>query len=240
MRNELYFLKFLLGFAFLVYASKLDLEKREVPNRIWKYMILTISPLTAIEIFLFDQIYLAAFQAVFVISLALLFYYLGFYGGADAKALIALAILYPIYPDLYQFPLFKGFSFAFSTLFNAVIFAPIISLFFFIRNLIRNGIGDMRNNALYYFIGLKKDVDKIPKHYSLLEFIDDSGKLIRAKRGVVADKKMIERLKKAKVDSVWVTPQIPFIVFITIGYLISFFAGSPIEYFLRHFLYSSP
>ncbi len=239
MLNELFFAKFLLGLIFLIYASKMDLERRVVPNRIWKYMLSAILPLTAIELILLDKFYFAIFQAIFVISISLLFYYLGFYGGADAKALMVLAILYPNYPRFSIFPFFAGFSFAFSTLFNAVMFAPLISLSFFLRNILRVGIREIRGNLLNYFIGLRVDVERIPKHYSLLEYINEGGELVRVRRGVEADREMIERLKRANVKRVWVTPQIPFIVFITIGYFISFFIGSPIEFFIfrKHFLY---
>ena len=239
MRDEISIAKFLIGLAFLVIASKMDLDKREVPNELWKYMFFAIFPLTLLELILYDEILPAIVQTVPVVGLALLFYYLGLYGGADAKALIVLAVLFPHYPEFWNFPIFRGLSFAFSTLFNSVIFAPFLPLIFFFKNLVKEGFA--RENFVNYFIGKRVDTDKIPKHHALLEFINEEGKLVRVRRGIEPNRAIIERLKRAGVKKVWVTPQIPFIVFITFGYVVAFFIGSPIEFLIqRCFLYRSP
>ena len=231
--------KFFIGLFFLIWASKLDMESRMVPNRIWKLFLIAILPFTAYEIFLLPhsmlEIMLGIIQFFFVSGLAITFYYLGFYGGADAKALIALSVAYPFYPQYAYFPLLlRGFSFSFSTLANSVLFAPFFAVYFLLINLIREGIRGLKETPLYYFIGKRVDADLIPDHHSLLEFFDENGKLVRVRRAVEPDDKMIGALKKGKergeIERIWVTPQIPFIVFITIGYAASFFLGDVLSF----------
>ncbi len=232
-------IKFFIGLFFLLWASRLDLKSRTVPNRIWKLFILFMAPLTLYEA-LFEyhsilEFIIGLFQLFFVSGLALAFYYLGFYGGADAKALIVLSILFPFYPEFGSFPvLFRGLSFSFSTLANSVIFAPLFALYFFATNLVREGFGELKETPLYYFIGRKVSADQIPPHHSLLEFFDEDGRLVRVRRGVEPDERMINALKNAKkrgeLGRVWATPQIPFIVFITIGYTVSFILGDVLSF----------
>jgi len=241
MEETIVAIKFLIGLFFLLYATKLDFESRIVPNRIWKAMLATLFPLTIIETLLYHLSFLelifAFFQAFFVIGISYIFYHFGLYGGADAKAIMVLSILFPFYPSLANLPLLaKGFSYAFSSLANAVMFAPLLSLYFFLTNLKREGIREFRESKLYYFIGIRIGAKKIPRHYSLLEFPDEGGEIKRVRRGVELDGKMKERLERAinegKIDRIWITPQIPFMFFITAGYIIAFVLGDVLTYLL--------
>jgi len=238
-------IKFFIGLFFLIWASKLDLEDRIVPNRIWKLFLMVILPFTVYEILAIPhsklELILAPIQLVIVSGLALAFYYLGFYGGADAKALIVLSATFPFYPEYAYFPiLFKGLSFSFSTLANSVIFAPFFTIYFFFRNLVKEGVKGFRKAPLYYFIGKRVNADQIPDHHSLLEFFDESGKFVRVRRAVEPDSEMLRTLKKRKergeIEKIWVTPQIPFIVFVTIGYAVSFFLGDMLSFLITSLL----
>lgn len=234
-------IKFILGLSVLAYASLLDWKTRLIPNRVWIIFLALTLPFTMFEIFLIPhskvEFIIGLFQALFVVVISMLFYYLGLYGGADAKALMAIAISFPFYPQLLGFPLLlKGFSFAFSTLSNAVIFAPLFTAYFFIRNIVKEGIRDLRKYPLYYFIGKKVGAGEIPRHHSLLQYVDENGRVVNLKRGVEPDEKMIRLLYRAKkegrLEMVWVTPQIPFIIFITIGYIMSLFFGDVLSYII--------
>jgi preflagellin peptidase FlaK len=232
--QEIHLIKFIVTLSFLLYACKLDLESRIVPNRIWKYMLLVILPLVVFELYLsnltFQHVVFALFQFGMMFSLSYLLYRVGAYGGADAKAIMVLSALFPFYPYYNGFPLLNtGFGvFAFSTLANSVIAAPLLPLLVFFRNLAREGL-NIRGNLLYYFVGYRVPVDKIPEFHNLFEYFDESGRLIRVKRAVEPDKATIARLKKfaelKKMKKVWVTPALPFLLFITAGYVIAFFVG---------------
>lgn len=224
-------LKFILVFGFLLYACKLDIESRIVPNRVWKYMLILTLPITIFQIVteLQPQLFymLAGIQILMVVSLAYFLYYIGAYGGADAKALMCLSIIFPFYPTFNGFPMLNfGFgSFAFSTLANSVIAAPALLIGMFIRNLAVEGVRGLKGNLLYYLTGYKAKVDNLPKFHNLLEYVDENGKLRRVRRAVEPDEELIERLRRKKIETVWVTPALPFLVFITAGYIAAFFLG---------------
>jgi len=226
--SAFYLVKVTIAALFLIYACKLDLKERRVPNRLWKYMLAVFIPIDVVEylVFRYDLTFaLIQFAVMFAFSYFL--YVIGAYGGADAKAFIVLAIAFPVYPEIWTFPLInKGFGvFAFSTLSNSVIFSPAILLYMFVRNVVREGL----SVQFYYFIGYRVDVANVPQFHNLLEYIDENGKLVRLKRGVEPDDEMLQRLKKAKergeIEKVWVTPGLPFLVFITIGFFVSVVLG---------------
>ncbi|MDK2796356.1 MAG: archaeal preflagellin peptidase FlaK [Archaeoglobaceae archaeon] len=232
--NLLELAKVLIVLSFLLYACRLDLRSRIVPNRVWKFMLIFAIPFTAIQIlqsyeFLVAERILLLFMffgTVFMLLLAYILYRLNFYGGADAKALMCLAVLFPIYPDFGSFPIINsGFGvFAFSVLANSVIFAPLIMLVLLFRNLAKEGFRGFLKNPLYYITGYRIPVDKIRFH-NLFEFLDDDGELKRVKRAIEPNEELISRLKKHGVEKVWVTPALPFIVFITLGYVSALIFG---------------
>ena len=233
-------LKFILVLGFLVYACKLDVASRIVPNRVWKYMLIITLPIVIFQIVTepLPQLFymLAGIQVLIVISLAYLLYYIGAYGGADAKAIMCLSIIFPFYPTFNGFPILNfGFgSFAFSTLANSVIAAPALLVGMFIRNLVVEGVGDLKGNLLYYLTGYKAKVDSLPKFHNLLEYVDEDGKLIRVKRAVEPNEELIERLRREKIETVWVTPALPFLVFITAGYVAAFYLGDLLYLFISN------
>jgi preflagellin peptidase FlaK len=169
------------------------------------------------------------FAGIFVLSYAL--YYLGAYGGADAKAFLVISLTFPIYPQFFSLPLInRGFGiFAFSTLSNSVIAAPFMVISIFIRNLIKEGLKNLKSNIFYYFIAYRVDASSIPKFHNVLEYLNSNGKLVRVRRGIEPDDELLYRLKKAyaegKIDKVWVTPGLPFLIFITAGFIISVIFG---------------
>jgi len=233
-------LKFILVLGFLLYACKLDVESRIVPNRVWKYMLIITLPIVIFQIVTepLPQLFymLAGIQVLMVISLAYLLYYIGAYGGADAKALMCLSVIFPFYPTFNGFPILNfGFgSFAFSTLANSVIAAPALLVGMFIRNLVVEGVRDLKGNLLYYLTGYKAKVDSLPKFHNLLEYVDEDGKLRRVKRAVELNEELVERLRRKKIETVWVTPALPFLIFITAGYVAAFFLGDLLYLFISN------
>ncbi len=223
-----HFFKVIVALPFLIYACKVDLRERRVPNKLWRYMLAVFIPIVVIEFFLTQfNIFMALIQFSLIFVLAYALHYTGLWGGADAKALILLAVAFPVYPQLWFMPaLNKGFGIlAFSTLSNAVIFSPAVVLYVFLKNL-RQGIKG--GKLLHYFTGYRVDADRIPPFHNLLEYVND-GKLKKVNRGIEPDNKMLADLKKARekgiVDKIWVTPGLPFLVFITAGFMISVLVG---------------
>ena len=89
------------------WAALRDVRTRRLPNRIWPplyafgalllvWEAAALWPLAGFEGRLF--LVRAAISLLFVAPLGYAFWYLGAFGGADAKALIALALLFPTFP----------------------------------------------------------------------------------------------------------------------------------------------
>ena len=195
-------------------------------------------PLVFLEFYLnkFRYLDFAVLQLVAMVALAYILYLLNLYGGADAKAIMVLSALFPIYPHFNGYPILKiGFIFAFSVLSNSVIVAPILAIIMFIRNIIKERF-KISGSILYYFIGYRVDIDSIPKFHNLLEYFDENGNLIRVKRAVEPNDEIISRLKyfakEKNVKKIWVTPALPFILFITAGYIVAFFIGDILLFIL--------
>ncbi|WP_123622548.1 A24 family peptidase [Halorubrum sp. CSM-61] len=90
------------------WAALRDVRTRRLPNRLWPplyafgalllvWETARLWPLAGFEGRLF--LVQAAISLLFVAPLGYAFWYLGAFGGADAKALIAIAVLFPTFPE---------------------------------------------------------------------------------------------------------------------------------------------
>ena len=231
-------IKVLITLAVFIKASIHDFKEREVPDELWVFMVILGVVLDVIQYFINPyNILIAILQFVIIFALANFMFYVAGFGGADAKALIALSVMFPIYPKIGMFPLLNtGIGiFAFSVLSNSVIVAPILALILFIRNL-----KEKDGKLIYRFIGFRVDADKIPKFYNLLEYVDENWNVVRVVRGVEPDESMLKRLKEAKergiVDRVWVTPALPFLIFMTAGFVVAVLLGDLLVWFIFRYL----
>ena len=166
--------------------------------------------------------------------------YQGFYqmrllhGGADAKALIALTLLLPTYPDGSPFPLVTAdprigpamqllFPFSLVILVDTALLYLAVPLVILSFNVSR---GDRQlPEAL---VGYRVDLDRLPRNVWLMERIDDRGAhvlVLLPSRGRDQTREA-ERLQGAGVKRVWVQPKIPFMVPLLGGFLMAFFVGN--------------
>ncbi len=152
-------------------------------------------------------------------------------GGADAKALLALSILFPVYPAIQALPLIAPetssaalvFPFTFAVLVTAAIIVALLPIGFILRNLASHEF-----RFPYGALGYMADVDKLRgKHVWLMENIIDGSRQLhtRPRRHEDLDKE-IELLKAAGVPRVWVTPKIPFIIPLTISLIFVALVGN--------------
>ncbi|HEY7587160.1 MAG TPA: A24 family peptidase C-terminal domain-containing protein [Thermoplasmata archaeon] len=154
------------------------------------------------------------------------------HGGADTKALIALALLVPAAPNASPFPILVvplDFPFSFVALINAAILFLAIPVAYLIANAIR---GDLKFPMALF--GTRADIDRLPAHAWLMEKIDAKGQhvaILFPRRG--GDRQAeIEKLRAAGVRRVWVQPQVPFMVPLLAGFLLAFFVGNLLSAFL--------
>lgn len=211
-------LKVALTLCIFIKASLEDLKRREIQDKLWLILIFLSIPLNFIQYT--QQSFNLAFvllQFLLTFAFANIMYYLLNFGGADCKALICLSLMFPIYPQIFEFTV-KGFIFSLSVLTNSVIFAPFIAFYLFIRNALN------RNFAKTMFIGYKVKIDEIPRFHNLLEWVEGD-RVVRSLRCVDFDERIVEDLKRFGVEEVWVTPALPFIVFMTFGFIVAITLG---------------
>src|SRR6266571_1026612 len=156
------------------------------------------------------------------------------HGGADTKALIALTLLIPSYPDAHPFPLLTAdprmesvvrVAFPFSLV--VWVDAAIVSLGVPIGLLVYNAVrGDLAFPQA--FLGYRAPLDPQPRHAWLMERITDSGEhvlVLFPKRGV-DPAAQVARLQARGIKRVWVTPQIPFMAPLFVGFVLAFVMGN--------------
>ena len=191
-----------LSFLFFTYASYSDLKTRTVDNNVWIIMICCGIALLPFKIGLYSLVSIA-----FMVSFAFLVYYLGIilckahvlrrgiYGGADAKAIIALSILMPVWPSE-SFPIF----FSLSVVLNGLLISLMVPLGTFIYNI------------------FKKEIS-FPQCFLAVPIKGNPNE----------EKWWIYAKKNGKT---YVTPKIPFILFLLMGYIVSLVYGDLITLLL--------
>ena len=112
----------------------------------------------------------AAISMGFVVPIAYLFWWVGGFGGADAKALMVLAVLFPTVPRYavgdWTLPLASPpiGAFSFTILTNAVLVGVLIPVVLAIRNAAAGRVG------IVMFVGWPVPIERIPEtHGRLLE-----------------------------------------------------------------------
>lgn len=152
-------------------------------------------------------------------------------GGADAKALLSLTVLFPFHPRIADLPIVQNstvagdvlFPFSFVVLINAAIIVAILPIGFLLRNLARHELSFP--GAL---LGYKVDITNVMgRHVWLMERVEDGVHKFYVKPRRNEDlKREIAELSKAGFKRVWVTPKIPFIIPITISLILSTVLGN--------------
>ena len=215
---ELNQLRIITAIAMLGYASYTDVTKREVSDYIW----IVFGALSVVLLFLEPQFWQALTNvgiSLIVAPIVLIIWRLGMFGGADAFAIIVLALLVP------QITMSENTITPFTILTNAVI----ISIIPFFVNLIRNLIAIGNKNDIFegfsetrkkriiaLFIGYKA---KNPKYsFSIEKKVGKHKKL----NLVMHHAEYAEFCEK---PNTWVTPGIPYMLFISAGFLVQLFYG---------------
>ncbi len=152
-------------------------------------------------------------------------------GGADAKALMSLAIMFPFYPSLGDLPLIQTeveladlvFPFAFVVLVNAAIVVVFLPLAFLVKNL---AAGEFAFPQA--FVGYRMDAaDAKGSFVWLMERVEDGKHVVYTKpRRNEELEAELDLLVKAGHSRIWVTPKVPFIIPMTIGLVFSFLVGN--------------
>lgn len=231
----------------LVLAAVIDIRKREIPDKIWLGFGGLGAVLTILEFAdptghppLFN--YLLGVGIVAPIAYAV--YKTGLFGGADSKALIAIALLFPWFNDGVLFK-FHGFT-ALTVLTNALLISLSQLAFNAARNLIalargRNIFEGIEEGAarktIAFATGYRTSSSK--GYLFPMEAVDESGRRrfvfnpARYEEFVVEDPEA-EYVSEGQqnvlegtvsTSGIWVTQALPFIVYLAIGFALAVTIG---------------
>ena len=210
--------RIILAVSMLGLASFFDFRKREVSDLVWIIFGALGTVLFIIEPVLIDALITTGF-ALIVAPFAIFMWRIGFFGGADAFALITIAILAP------QMTFGENIVTPFTVMTNAALFS-IIPLFV---NAARNLIEILKKNNIFegfqesyskriiaMFVGYRA---KNPKFSFSME--QQSGNVKKLSLSF----KHAETSEYCTKPNTWVTPAIPYMLFITIGFLTQLIYG---------------
>lgn len=207
-----------LALIMLVVASIIDVWKREIHDYYWivfgivGFLLIFLSP------DLMSDLFTLGF-ALIIAPIVILMWRIGLFGGADAFALIALAIIAPM-ATLSENPITP-----FTTLSNAVILFVIP----FIINVLRNTIAQLKGENI--FEGFDETTGK--KIIAILmgyraknpKFGFSIEKTKKGKKRLDLKLHHAENQEFCTKPDTWVTPGIPYLPLITVGFLIQLFFG---------------
>jgi len=228
--------------ALLVYASVCDIATREVSDRVWLLGIPVCVLLDGVDLYLgrVDPLSLVASLGVSFL-LGYLLCFLGFYGGADGRALVLMAAAMPSYPSTNLFvtqvlPLPIFFIFFSSTLFSIIYPLKVFTL---------NMIDLLRGKRLLHGIEEKNPLKRLVLYVTArrvtFETLKAGLKYFPAETVVVKEgearrtpiyflhaeanvDELVEQLEEHRElfnDGVLASPTTPMIVFQTAGFLLA-------------------
>lgn len=211
MALDIDILKAFLTLLILLYASRLDWKYREIDDKSW------LSLIAFGLLFLFYDFRIKNFliSVGATASFSLIFYYFGLMGGGDAKILIGLGALFPVYPSaITLFPIFALSVFA-----NAVLLSAPLPMFFFIHNL--KHLKEVRSMRDFFvlFLGYKKDASDIRRYEAVVD-------------SIFLDVNKVQLGRKDREGEVWVTPAVPFLIPITLGFLVAVLFGDIMSFII--------
>jgi len=253
--------RIILCLSFLIYASWSDYKTREVSDKVWVILGPLALALTALQFLIYSPELLVSYVLSFVITsaLALAVFYAGGFGGADAKALMCIALALPVYPNN-LLPQPQGFVsplFPITIFTNSVLLGALSVFYALFRNLVwkvRNSGGvfegleteSFGRKILALVSGYKVNISKLEKgHMYPLEDVDvnDEGDMKRKllvfpkyeeREEIVA--RIQEKVKEEKLGWVWATPGLPLLIFVTAGLIIALAYGDLVWMLLSSFL----
>lgn len=211
-------IRFAAGMSILLYAAFTDFKYRIARDELWiiaGVAGLLLLPFSAHP--LSNMVFYLALSVLVMLPFSFLVMILRM-GGADAKALLAIAVLTPIFPRMGCLPLWVPvveLPFAMTVFINSLLIYLAIPLVLLLWNL-KNGVTEFP----FCLLGYKMKASEIGKKFVWpMENIEDGER-----------KKKIMPQQDVDVsvfgdDVIWVTPKVPFLIPLAAGYFISFVLG---------------
>jgi len=245
-----------MALSFLFYASWSDYKTREVSNTVWILFAPLAFALAFLGIYIYEFSQLSSYGICFGLTtaFAIILFYSGGFGGADAKALMCLALALPFHPESLPSPLSGEISpisqifFPITIFSNSVLLAAATAIYMLLRNIFRRQKTGERlfdkghkdesfgRKILVLITGYKTSINKLKEKWHLYPLEDVENVENGFKRKLVVLPKdegrnaIVERLAEAVKrgvirDGIWATPGLPMLIFITAGLIIALLLG---------------
>jgi len=205
-------LRLLAGAIILSIASYTDFKKRIARNELWIVMAAIGIILLPFSHYEWPKVVISI---LITLPIAFSLFLFGM-GGADAKALIALSFLVPLFPKIGIFPLWKApvlFPFPLIIFINSLLLFLAIPFFLLFYNIAKKNA-----EFPYCFFGYKMKAEKARHVWSMESIVDG-----KRKKSILPQKNV--DIASFGDEEIWVTPKVPFFIPLTIGYIISFLLG---------------
>jgi len=217
-------IRLITGTILLSYASYTDMKTRRAADVLWVIMGIVGAILLLIQYLDggFPNLWYLVFIPIMIVLMYVFFQMGLLFGGADAKALMALAILVPIQPLIGAFPLWPSFlPGSWSIFVNAIVlflFIPVSLLFF--------NIGKRNLRFPHCLLGYVISVEKAKQTFvwPMEKIQNGKRKLVYMPKNFDVDEELAE-FEKLGITEIWVTPKIPFMLPLLAGFLATFILG---------------
>ena len=216
--SEIYNLRILFALIMLAIASTLDIWKREINDILWVIFGIISVILLVFSPDLFDTLKITGISLI-IAPLAIAIWRIGVFGGADALGLIVLAALAP------QISLTGNIITPFTTLTNAAILSITPIFVNVIRNMIElsqhknifEGFEETQlKKTMALFFGYRA---KNPKYSFSIEKKEGGSKKLDFSLKHAEDEQF------CNTSDTWVTPAIPYMIYISAGFVVQLLFG---------------
>jgi len=225
-------LRILAGASILTFTAACDIQWRRAPDASWVLMSAIGAGLLAAQWWLepgFLDAYLPALVTAGAVALLAIAGYLTglIAGGADAKALVSLAVLAPIPLDpAWVVPMESVLPLAVTAIANGLIVGLAVPVALALVNLARGDVDGVRT-----FLAARVRTENVRERVTWpLEYVDEDGEVVTVTMpsNMPLDGFDPDELLAAGRERVWVSPKIPFLVPLTFGYAIAVIVGDPL------------
>jgi preflagellin peptidase FlaK len=219
-------IRFVAGISILAYACYTDIKIRRAPNVLWLILGGLGVILLGAEFFLTNRLFDYTIYLVFIpviIGIVYVFFQLRLiFGGADAKAIMAIAILVPFQPLFFGFPVYYSpMPFSWVIFSNSIVIFLFVPLSLFVYNLIKRDIR-FPHCFLGYRMPLKKAKEKFV--WPLERIVDGHKRFSYVPHSFESDD-VYEDFEEIGLKHIWVTPKVPFMIPLFFGFICSFVIG---------------